>query len=62
MLWFFGPETCGILAPRPGIEHSPSALQGNVLTTGLPGKSLLIDDIEFSFFNIMAQPLFPWTK
>ena len=39
MFWFFGHEACGILAPRPGIEPVPSALEGEVLTTGLPGKS-----------------------
>ena len=32
MVWFFGSETRGILAPRP-------ALEGEVLTTGWPGKS-----------------------
>ena len=37
---FFWPEACGILAPRPGIEPAPPALEGEVLTTGLPGKSL----------------------
>ena len=42
MFWFFGHEACGILAPRPGIEPSPSALEGEVLTTGPPGKSLVI--------------------
>ena len=35
----FGLEACGILAPRPGIKHSPSALEGGVLTTGTPLKS-----------------------
>ena len=40
MFWFFGPEACGILAPRPGIEPTPPALDSEVLTTGLPGKSL----------------------
>ena len=40
MFWFFGREACGILAPRPGIEPAPPALEGEVLTTGLPGKSL----------------------
>ena len=30
---------CGILVPWPGIEPEPSALEGRVLTTGLPGKS-----------------------
>ena len=36
-----GGEACGILAPRPGIEPAPPALEGEVLTTGLPGKSLV---------------------
>ena len=40
MFWVFGLEACGILAPRPGIEPSPPALEGEVLTTGPPGKSL----------------------
>ena len=35
----FGCETCGILAPQPGIELTPPALEGKVLTTGPPGKS-----------------------
>ena len=39
MLWFFGREACGILAPRPGIEPTPPALEGKVLTAGPPGKS-----------------------
>ena len=34
MFWFFGPEACGIPAPRPGIEPVPPALEGEVLTTG----------------------------
>ena len=41
MFWFFGREARGILAPQPGIEPTPSALEGEVLTTGPPGKSLL---------------------
>ena len=40
MFWFFGREVCGILAPRPGIEPTLPALEGEVLTTGLLGKSL----------------------
>ena len=32
MFWYFGREACGILAPRPGIEPAPSALEGEVLT------------------------------
>ena len=40
IFWFFGHKACGILAPRTGIEPAPTALEGEVLTTGLPGKSL----------------------
>ena len=40
MFWFFGLEPPGIIAPRPGIEPTPSALEGMVLITGPPGKSL----------------------
>ena len=39
MFFFFGCEACGIIAPQPGIELAPAALEGKVLTTGLPGKS-----------------------
>ena len=39
MCWFFGHEACGILAPWPGNELAPPALEGEVLTTGWPGKS-----------------------
>ena len=40
MFWFCGREACGILAPRPGVEPTPPALEGEVLTTEPPGKSL----------------------
>ena len=39
MFCFFDREACGILAPRPGIKPAPPALEGEVLTTGPPGKS-----------------------
>ena len=39
MFWFFSCEALGILAPQPGVEPSPPTLEGEVLTTGLPGKS-----------------------
>ena len=42
MFWFFGCEACGILAPQPGIKLTPPALEGEVLTTGPPGKSLFL--------------------
>ena len=40
MFWFFGHKACGILALQPGIKPTPPALEGKVLTTGPPGKSL----------------------
>ena len=40
LFFFFGPKACGILVSRLGIEPSPPALEGKVLTTGPPGKSL----------------------
>ena len=39
MFWFLGHEACGVLAPWPGIEPKPTALEGEVLTMGLPMKS-----------------------
>ena len=39
MFCFFGHEAYSILAPQPGIEPTPPALEGEVLTTGRPGKS-----------------------
>ena len=40
MFWVFGQEACGILAPRPRMEPAPPTLEGEVLTTAKPGKSL----------------------
>ena len=37
---FFGHKACGSFAPRPRIKPAPSALEGEVLTLGPPGKSL----------------------
>ena len=34
------PAARGFLVPRPGIEPVSSALEGRILTTGPPGKSL----------------------
>ena len=36
----FGPKACGILPPQLGIEPTPTAFQGDVLTTEPPAKSL----------------------
>ena len=39
MFGFFGHETCRILAFWSGIQPTPYDLEGEVSTTGLPGKS-----------------------
>ena len=31
MFWFWGHVACGILDPQPGIEHTPDAVEGEVL-------------------------------
>ena len=38
VLCFFDCKACGILAPWPGIEPIPPALEREVLTTGPPGE------------------------
>ena len=42
MLWSFGHETCGFLAPQSETELASLALEDEVLTTGLPGKSFTL--------------------
>ena len=39
MSWFFGSETCGILAPQPDIKLAPPALEGKVFTGSPENKS-----------------------
>ena len=41
-LFCFLSEAGGILGPLPGIEPIPSALGGDILTSGQPGKSLAL--------------------
>ena len=41
MFWDFGCEASGILTPQQGVKPVPTALEGEVLATGLPGKSLI---------------------
>ena len=38
MFGFFDPEANRILAPPPGIKPALPAVEGEVLTTGPPGK------------------------
>ena len=40
MFWFLGCEAYGILAPQPGVEPAPLALEGEILTSGPVKKSL----------------------
>ena len=39
VLFFFGPEACGILASQAVIKRTPPALEGEVSTAGPPEKS-----------------------
>ena len=51
MLWFFGYEACGVLAPQPGIKPIPSALEGIVLTLGLSRHSFTHRFLKYQFLN-----------
>ena len=42
---FLDQEACGISASQPEIELRPPALQGEVLTTGPPGKSHTVNSL-----------------
>ena len=42
----FLAEACGILALQLGIQPTPLALEGKVLTTGPPGESLTCNTID----------------
>ena len=42
---FFGLKACGLLLPPPGMESTLPTSEGEVLTTGPPGKS------QFTFFK-----------
>ena len=52
MFWFSGPKACGIIAPQPEMEPPPPALEGEGLTTGLPGKAYL----PFTSFALTNLP------
>ena len=58
--WSFGHGACWILAPWPGIEPVPLALEGNVLTTGSPGNSLLIIFQSPVFHYLHRIIIFSW--
>ena len=48
MFWFFGCKACGILAPLPGAEPAPLALEGEILTSGPAQKSLQLMSLSVS--------------
>ena len=52
----FGHKACWILAPWPGIELTPPAWEGKVLTTGPPGKS----PNTFLFWGALSPYKFRW--
>ena len=52
MFYFVGHKVCGISALQPGTEPLPPALEGEVLTIGRPGRSLLC----FLYFHNQPQP------
>ena len=41
------PTACGILVPRPGIEPTSPALEGEFSTAGPPGKSSMVVIVLF---------------
>ena len=51
MFWLFGYEACRILAPQPGIKFT-HLREGEVLTTGLLGKSLELVFIKCEMTDI----------
>ena len=55
MFWFFGWEACGVLTPWPGIKPVTPALEGRVLTTGLPGKVLFIFHLSFISLDLRGK-------
>ena len=68
LFWFFGCKACGILAALSGISPTSPALEGEVVTTGLLGKSLLFVFEEwlivwiflpFSFFKVSLHQINP---
>ena len=50
MFWLFGCKKYGILSPWPWIKPAPPTLEGEVLTTRLPGKSLL-SNLDYEHFK-----------
>ena len=60
MFCFFGHKAYGMLASWPGIKPAPPALEGEVLTTGPPGKSL--NRGQEGWMASLAQWVWVWTN
>ena len=61
VFWFFGHhEACGTLGPRQGIEPETTALEGEFVTTGPPGKfqqlPISIPLVPSPDFSLMSIP------
>ena len=56
MFWFIGCKACGILAPQAGIEPTPEALEGEVLTTTLQGSPCGRFSIFIFFVKLQGFP------
>ena len=54
MFWLFGCEAHGILSPQPGIKSTCPALEGEVLTTGLPVLLLVFHLKLFSPSDLLS--------
>ena len=63
VFWFFGHEAHGLVAPWPGIQCTPPALEGEVLIIGPPGKNLIFLQIwNKGNFYINYGPDFYFSK
>ena len=51
MLWFSSHEACVILVSQPRIKSAPSEMEGEVLTSGPPGKSQQINNNKQIYMN-----------
>ena len=52
MFWFLGQEACGTIAPWPGMESTPLALEGKAPTSGPPGKSHLDSSLSVTSYSL----------
>ena len=58
---FSDHEACGVSASQPGMEPAPLAFEGEVLTTGLPGKSPeLFSESQFMCLNSRRDASEAW--